>query len=141
MKDQIVAHMAKTLYVLAWTDREEEKEDGMNLSGCELMDVAPELDEDNPNTELCLAVANNLAGRYEECNRQDLVVLMYQAGEADSTVDTDSTKDREDFGYCLVMEALGHGVSWTDRHNDFGLKAPWHFEFSHWDLTEETTED
>lgn len=30
----------------------------------------------------------------------------------------------EDFGYYLAMESLGHGVAWSDSHDDHGLKVP-----------------
>lgn len=33
-----------------------------------------------------------------------------------------------DFGHCLAMQAMGHGVSWFDDHATFPLKFPRHFE-------------
>jgi hypothetical protein len=32
--------------------------------------------------------------------------------------------DPEQFGHCLAMEAMGHGVSWFDDHAKFKIKIP-----------------
>ena len=33
--------------------------------------------------------------------------------------------DLDGFGHYLAMEALGHGVAWSDNHDDHGLKLPY----------------
>lgn len=44
--------------------------------------------------------------------------------------------DPEAFGFCLAMQAMGHGVSWFDSHERFDLKVP-HIECSQFSFSED----
>lgn len=62
-----------------------------------------------------------------------LVFLAYAADDAGES----GPPSREycmGFGHCLVMEALGHGVSWFDDHAEFELHFPVHFEIDPWPI-------
>jgi hypothetical protein len=59
-----------------------------------------------------------------------LAALFAWALEADNrSLDNLDEGDAKDFGHCLAMESIGHGVSWFDNHAKFPLHLPY-FEFS-----------
>jgi|SRR5579859_987847 len=115
---EIVDMMARTLFVTAWADREEER--GRTYPGQDLMDVAPS------TPHRAREAARALASRIEVMNGANLPVLY------DRAIRTPGKHYREptprDFGYGLAMQSLGHGVSWFDDHPRFPLKLP-HIEF------------
>lgn len=104
----ILDMMARTLFVSEWASLMEER--GESFSGMELMDVAPDTP---PEFE---EIAQRLYRDIEQQNNVNLEEFI-PPGE-------DEDFDREDFGYCLAMEALGQGVSWSDDHEDHGLNVP-----------------
>lgn len=116
----ILDSMARTLFVCAWADAEEEA--GRSHGGQELFDVAPE------TPPAAIEAALYFVGRLEQANGRGWSVeaMLWQAWEADGHGKPDGAsvipdRYRADFGHCLVMQALGHGVSWYDDHAKVSL--------------------
>jgi hypothetical protein len=68
---------------------------------------------------LAYALAGKLWGSLEAENQAPLETLAYRAATADEVDFIDF--DLADFAHCLVMMALGHGVSWFDKHEQCNL--------------------
>jgi hypothetical protein len=116
---EIIDAMARTMFVVAWGDYEEEH--GRSHGGRDLMDVAPSTPPHVYDEAQKLAIA------FETENvGANVTDLMMRAEEADG-----EEPEPNVFGYYLVMQALGHGVSWFDDHKRFPIKFP-RFE-AHWD--------
>jgi hypothetical protein len=75
--------------------------------GVELMDVAPE------TSEPAMACARKLVEVVARQDRWDDVVSRPEVVD-----------DPEGFGHYLAMQALGHGVAWSDSHEDHGFRLP-----------------
>jgi hypothetical protein len=112
--DPILTGTARTLFVIAWADRQEER--GRHLQG-ELMDQAPK----TPMSAYLGAA--RLIGKYEAMNGLEIYCLLREARRVDNDADY-SEEYANDFGHYLAMMSLGHGVSWFDDHADFELKVP-----------------
>jgi hypothetical protein len=128
----IIDAMARTLWVTHWGDEHERKceEDSEHElpwgGGDDLMDVAPE------TPWQAYVDAGRLVGMVEARNRLQIDAAWASALKRDGVnweeLDEAATrKSKEDFGHYLTMEALGHGVSWMDDHEEHGLEVP-HFE-------------
>jgi hypothetical protein len=115
-----VGVVARTLFVTAWADWAEEN--GESLRG-ELFDLAPETP---PEAEECAA---GLIERVELLNDASWEELYKRAKATPGKHLRKPTP--EDFAYCLTMEMLGHGVSWSDDHPEVDIKLP-RVE-THWD--------
>jgi acetylornithine deacetylase/succinyl-diaminopimelate desuccinylase-like protein len=127
IRAEIVANMATAFYACAWADQQEEDEDGVNLSGCEILDVMPQDDNDGADD-----AAEHLATQMEELNGKTLPEIMALGKGGDRPCDA------EHFGHYAAMQAMGHGVGLEsvgmDSHgNDAAVKVP-NIEFSHYDL-------
>jgi hypothetical protein len=121
-REPIINGMARALFVLEWSDREDEQ--GRHYPGQALEHVAPATPREAYNA------AHNLAGRFEQLNGYDIRALLWQAAVADGKPHADpGDKYAEDFGHYLAMQALGHGVGWFDDHARFPLRFP-RFTFS-----------
>lgn len=123
MDHRIIASMARTLFVCAWADVEENA--GRSYPGTDLMSVAPE------TTDEAKQEAYYLAGKVAQMNGKSLLLLIIDAAKADGIPHPEKYIEGEyadDFGYCIAMQSLGHGIAWTDNHAEFGLKLP-HIEF------------
>ena len=128
---------SRALFVSAWADREEEQ--GRHYPGKDLMDVAPA----TPTAALYAGAA--LIGKVEQANGLNLAAIYCVACTADKVgyldvveaarhpddQNPENVKLREhaaDFGFCMAMEGLGHGVGWTDSHEEYIIhevgKAP-----------------
>ncbi len=118
-EETTIAAMARTLFVTAWADREEEE--GRSLGRCELMHVAPSTEPEAG------AAALRLVGRYEQANGMSLICIYAQACRADD-IDQNDHENARLFGHYLAAQALGIGVSWFDDHARFPLQVP-SFEF------------
>lgn len=105
VRTEIVDSMARTLFVEAWANREEEM--GHRLRG-ELMSQAP------PTPRAAHHQASALARDIEKLNGQSLEALYTEAAAVPGKHYREPTP--RDFGYGLVMQALGSGVSWYDDH-------------------------
>jgi len=118
---QIVDAMARAMFVTTWADRMEERGRGRELAGQKLMDIAPKTSRD------ALAAAKNLAARFAEANEGASMNDLYAralnvAGKHEGDTSPHS------FGHYMAMEAMGHGVSWTDSHPKFKVNIPY-FEY------------
>jgi hypothetical protein len=72
---------------------------------------------------------HRLAGKVEQVNGQALIVLFAQAVEADGKANWITWDEKHpgyavNFGHNIAMQAVGHGVSWFDDHNEFDLHVP-----------------
>lgn len=144
LQNQIVDVMARTLFVCAYANHVEDGEyndgNGAPCLGCNLFvghavghprpaggenweDYAPETTSEARDAALILL------GKIEEKNRINIFALLAMAAKADGmdpyTDDFEYPEGYADeFGAMLAMQALGHGVGWTDNHEDFGYKSP-----------------
>lgn len=121
----ITDSIARTLFVLDWVDRQEAK--GRRLGPGNLFDKAP------VTSVAAKRTANKIREYIEDDNRMSLDALFLKAMHDDG-VDNPTTKDMESFGYYLTMEMLGHGVSWTDDHENHGVILRY-IEYSNGDLS------
>jgi len=123
--EEIIDGMARCLFVNAWADYAEENLDA-NFSQMELMDVAPETPPES------FEKAKQLYNKIEDMNNVDLSDFVPPG------IDPDEGFDKENFGHYLCMEALGHGVSWKDDHEDHGLELPHTEAYADMDFGEAT---
>lgn len=131
---------------------------GCSFSGVELTDIAPE------TPDYVKLEAARLLGKLETVNRLNVTAIMAAAAQAESAeaprscdhnAEGETCKAHEqeqltdteqwEFGWCVAMQAMGTGVSWTDNYAKFDLpyppysserqsfKVP-HFEFTYWQL-------
>jgi hypothetical protein len=124
--------VARTLFVTAWADWTDQYGKGTPGMGAELMDVAPK------TPVYAYEAADKLIKDYEEicrCSWTDLFARAFLAEHVEKEEATDIVKLAREFGYCLTMEALGHGVSWEDSHAKF-YRGHVYFEFTYFDLDE-----
>jgi len=135
MRDTIRDAMARTMFVSAWADREEEC--GRSHPGQELAEVAP------PGTpDAAVAAADRLVEDMERANGgldlDTLFRLAVLADEKDKAARAGKPFVRAEaealfgdgglaaeFGSDLAMEALGTGVSWFDDHARFEMQVPY----------------
>lgn len=111
---EVLDMIARTLFVTAWADEEERA--GRGYPGQDLMDVAPETPPE------AAQAAMELMKAFELLNKDgfpELLAKTLRAGKLE-----DSLKNREEFGYLLAMQALGHGVGLGDEFGDHGLEVP-----------------
>lgn len=120
----ILEGMARALWADAWATHEENC--GRCHSGEEITEVMP------PVEEVARYEAARLYGKIECANHVDMAVIKRAAFIADGMTDvygspdcwTQATDEQcQELGWCLAMQALGHGVSWTDNHAEFFLPA------------------
>lgn len=134
-RNEIIRHAGRAMFASAWADYQEASPDGENLSGCEILDIAPE----TPIEALRAAV--RLVRRVERMNGERIeCTLERAAGLPDRYADREC--DPEHFGHYLAMQAMGHGVgleSVCDR-DALALELPW-TEFSYFDLNPEEYPD
>jgi hypothetical protein len=118
--NEIIAHaMARAFFASAWSDMQDEKEAGVNLSGCEIMDVMPE--EIDPaalhaaKTLIFGLSRENLFWRAKP-GKADFDAFLEQLFSLAETTqeDTGDFGNRELtpelFGHYLAMQAMGTGV-------------------------------
>jgi hypothetical protein len=148
-REQMIADMADTLFLDAYANHCDDGGDdggtgnGAPCNGCELFayrdngehwkpgggedwaDFAPPLDHRNPYTVEARAQATELAERIEKDNGAPLPELYLRAVlREEDPEEYDVDEDAPLFAHYLVMEALGHGVAWSDDHVDHELKLP-----------------
>jgi hypothetical protein len=120
MRESIVEGAARALFVQWWADQCSECENDAETcrlernghqpndpGGVELMDVAPETSESARACAKCLVERVASQARWTEVTNREEV-----------------ESDPEGFGHYLAMEALGHGVAWSDDHPDHDLVLP-----------------
>lgn len=119
--------MAKAFFATAWADYEEQVKHE-SLAQTEIMDVLP----DNI-PESAYAAADNVIGTIEKSTGRKISDLYNEAKEAPG--DHYKEPDEDSFGHYLAMQAMGHGVSWSDDHPDLTFDVP-RVEYSYYDLPE-----
>lgn len=97
---------ARAFFVSAWADAVENY-GGSFRPGTELMDAAP------ATPDVVMLHAASFLGALECRNRCDLAGMWARAQKGEGHRKTPML---EDFGHYLAMEAMGHGVAWTDDH-------------------------
>ena len=108
---EVLLGMAKGPWASHWAN--EQEEDGVSFSGVDIYDEAP-----NP-PRWVMTWARSLAAVIEKLNGSTLDELYAAACRAGFA------KNPETFGYYLGMQAVGHGVHWTDDGADnIGIKVP-----------------
>lgn len=118
---QIIDAMARAMFVTTWADRMEERGLGHKLAGQELMDIAPKTSRD------ALAAAKKLATMFAEANEGASMNDLYARALNVAGKHGGDTSPHS-FGHYMAMEAMGHGVSWTDDHPEFKVNIPY-FEY------------
>jgi len=96
--------MARAAFLCSWADRAEER--GVSLSGKEIEDVAPRKTSKEAN-----AWAKYLAKALSDTNENAPLTKIYEG----AMIFYGYTESPERFGHELAMEAMGHGISWTDN--------------------------
>lgn len=98
--------------------------------------AAPADNVDNKDADLALEVANDAVeteGRDEDAEQAfaqvpaPMFLLARKASQAMGLPHDEmmSDTDLHDFGYYMYMEAVGHGVSWSDNHKSFRHRKPY----------------
>jgi hypothetical protein len=108
-KSSVVQGFADALFKSSWAEFEEEK--GTSFSGKEILDVAPETPQE------VVSFADRQIGNIESANGIDFDAFVPPGEE-------EGTYDPWELGWYIGMEYLGHGVSWSDDHEDLGLEIP-----------------
>lgn len=145
LRDVIIDSMARTLWVDAWAcEIEERSQQGDEAAWTQtrgwaqrdLMDLAPE------TPQAAKTLASKLAFELESdgpCFLEDgFAKALYTdfltrhvPGDTLATVEAYAAL----FGHYLAMEALGHGVAWSDDHEDHVFDMP--IYFTNFDLRSE----
>lgn len=123
IEDPLIDSMARTLWVNAWADWNESY-GKVNTSGKELMDIAPR----TPKRAALMAAL--LLGRFVRANGDWGVWWVVKLASEAEGIEWEEVCAGwhnlwlRDLGHCLVMMALGSGVSWFDDHAEFELVIP-----------------
>lgn len=127
VRDSFLEGAARAMFVSAYADFVESDEDGEARDlprpgpGQDWYDFAPVTTPPN-----AYALAGELWAELRALNGgAGVYSLMLLAEEADG----DCSVDPEEFGRCVAMTYMGHGVSWFDDHARFEMKVP-HAEVS-----------
>jgi len=118
INEEIRVAMAKAFFASAWADMQDEKDDGVNLSGCEIMDVMPEtLDPAAIDAATTLVMDLESRNKTIACDIESL----YRHAQCAQVI-FNETGDREltpeNFGLYLALQAMGHGVGLSDAFGD-----------------------
>jgi hypothetical protein len=106
ISDIVQAEIARAYFVTAWADKQDADPGGMNLSGIEITEVAPE--ETDPEA---LEAAAVLTAALCQCNGvANLEELFERAEEVPKNGFADRELTPKLFGWYLGMEGMGHGV-------------------------------
>lgn len=111
---EIAEWAARTFFVLAWADKQEKR--GVTYPGQNLFDVAPKTNKASREA------AWELLLKLQEANKTTMFEAYDQALQRAKLENT--AKNREEFGYLLAMESMGHGISLEDHFPDHGLEVP-----------------
>ncbi|MFA5313733.1 MAG: hypothetical protein WC375_10550 [Methanomassiliicoccales archaeon] len=127
IEEAILKSMARTFYVAAWADHEEEE--GRSYPGQELFSVAPQ-----KTPQSAINKARETIESLEMQNHMSINELFEKAVKADMKSNGEDNPDvlqhvmgnlADQFGYGMAMRSLGHGVGWEDDHADIGIKYPY----------------
>jgi len=119
--------VARTLFVTAWADWKDQYGGGAPGNGCNLMEEAPETP---------VYVYQSADDLIEKLGDVDALIAKAKAVWKPERKGGGSAA--EELGYCMAMQAMGHGVGWTDYQEPFeGWHPSVHFEYSYFDLDDE----
>jgi hypothetical protein len=118
LRDEIIQAAARALFVDAWDSSE--REEGRGVRGGALEDAAPD------TIPSAFEAAEQLIVEFEVLNTK-AVDEMYTFAAAALGKHYERPTPRL-FGHYTAMQALGHGVSWSDDHPDPGFELP-HIDF------------
>lgn len=114
--NDIIMAMARAFWVDAWASREEEEGRRAAGPGEDLMDAAP------PTPAVAIHFARQYAKDFQTANDADLMDLYQRAAAMPGKHREEPTE--ADFGHYIAMEAMGHGVGWSDDHPEHGFVVP-----------------
>lgn len=124
LREMVVDACARALFVCAYMDHCDEctirvcrvcGEHGKAGPGEDWMDIAP---PENDESRQC---AEGLVTRFEAANER---TIEYIYAHAERMTGHMAPPTPRLFGHYLAMQALGHGVSWSDDHPDHGFAVP-----------------
>lgn len=111
---EVAEWAARTFFVAAWADRQEKR--GITYPGQQLFDVAPK------TNKAAREAAWELLLKLQEANKTTMFEAYDQALQRANLENT--AKNREEFGYLLAMESMGHGIGLEDHFPGHGLEVP-----------------
>jgi hypothetical protein len=137
--DEIIEGMAKAFFASSWADRVDEIEESLSYFDIDIYEMETELGVDVPQIYAGAEIMNIMPAVPEEAYQ--FATNYYMDTERSNNVDLstfippgeDEFFDKETFGHYLAMEIMGHGVGWSDDHEDHGLEVP-HSAGMEWDL-------
>lgn len=125
-KDTIREAIARAFFVSNYADAyDRAKEDGIDVDELDHAGSGQDwFDED------AYEYADKFIADLERVNGKSLEELFYQALDRDQLTVGQAPKYpfdslEEEFGHYLAMEAMGHGVEWSDDHSDHGIDVPY----------------
>jgi hypothetical protein len=123
--EEIVEGFARALFVMAWAGAMEERGRSREMSGKDLMDLAP------ATPPFAVAAARICLVELEQLNfptgdERSREEVERQGGNALASYFEEAFEDEDpnEFGHYLAMEMLGHGVAWSDSREPHDLKVP-----------------
>ena len=128
----LITGMAQAFWATTWADKMDETGHSEAMMSTEITEIMPEV------PQKAFMLADELKNEIDAANHIDLDTFIPPgfSGEQlelpeEGKEQTDglswSSSDAESFGWYLAMQAMGHGVSWSDSHEDHGLTMP-HFD-------------
>jgi hypothetical protein len=131
-RDDVLFGMARAFFACAYVDfverkeenEEEEEEYPRPGPGEDWMDFLPSVIPGN-----AWALAGQLWEAVERLNGASMTQISQRIEAQEAK--RGRTPNWIDFGFCLAMQNMGHGVSWADDHEDHGLEIPYR-EVSGW---------
>lgn len=109
-KFSVAEGFADALFKSSWADFQEEQ--GESFAGIEILDVAPATPQE------VKSFADRKVSEIEAANGISFDSFV-PPGEQEGSFDP------WELGWYLGMQYLGHGVSWSDDHEDHGLQIPY----------------
>ncbi len=141
MRTAIRRYMAKTFFATAWADWVAQYGEGTPGMGVDIMDLVP---DEYPQS--AYAAADDLIAGMEKLNGASLETIFKTCQEEPGFHRREP--DEDEFGYCMAMQSMGHGVGWDDCHpsmfHNSGIgdtrriqrfDTPW-VDYSYFDLPE-----
>jgi hypothetical protein len=117
VKQEIIDAAARAGFVQAWASYMEEKGKSPGRGGQDLMDLAPK------TPSKAKTWAKKLIDRMEEINGTTAAKMYANAAQI-SLSHGKGGVEPETFGHYTAMQALGHGVAWSDDHPAHGYRIP-----------------
>lgn len=112
---------------LAWADELEEHGLSSHISGQDILEVMP------PVPQKAVELARAFIEKVQSLNNVNLTEFIPPGSDPE----TWSQDDEETLGHYLALEAMGHGATYMDDHEEHGLKLPY-LEGTEYELEEES---